>query len=160
MRMTKRRPDHISSIAHIFVSTSPASKPTAWTISKRKSVEILELFFGHATQSIPAGDNFATNFAKSFLNRASLFTKIMAQSIGCRICERMMAPVGSAPSSWWKFSGALTNAIREFSCMPNFLINGVCEYPAIFYSRHLLHLSEYQPELRRSSRATHLLRFY
>src|SRR5438477_5235347 len=45
-RMTKRRPDQVSSIAQTLLSTSPASRPTARITSSVKSVATPDAFFG------------------------------------------------------------------------------------------------------------------
>src|SRR4029453_13036889 len=44
-------------IAQLLLSTRPASRPVRWTASKSRSVSILELFLGHATQSPSAGSS-------------------------------------------------------------------------------------------------------
>ncbi len=42
-------------IEALLLSTSPASSPIRWTVSKSRSVGTEEAFFGHATHSRPGG---------------------------------------------------------------------------------------------------------
>jgi S1-C subfamily serine protease len=54
LRMTKRNPEYVSSIAHTLLSTSPVARPTFWTTSNERSVSTPDAFFGHATHTPPA----------------------------------------------------------------------------------------------------------
>ena len=53
--MTNRSACHVSSIAQLLLSTSPASRPVRCTESKVRSVSTPDAFFGQAIQSPPAG---------------------------------------------------------------------------------------------------------
>ena len=50
-------------IEALLLSTSPASSPIRWTVSKPRSVGSVAAFFGHATQSRPAGSRPAASAA-------------------------------------------------------------------------------------------------
>ena len=54
-RMTSLSPDHVASIAHTFVSTSPTGRAISRTTSSVTSVGTPDARFGHATHSIPSG---------------------------------------------------------------------------------------------------------
>src|SRR5262249_7852728 len=58
-RKTNFSPDHTSSMAQTFTSTIPFARPISRTIFSLRSLGTPEVFFGHDTQSIPAGVSFA-----------------------------------------------------------------------------------------------------
>ena len=58
---TKRRPDHVPSIAQTLLSTRPASSPTRCTASNARSVATPDVFFGHATHSPPSVSSARAN---------------------------------------------------------------------------------------------------
>src|SRR5882724_2637643 len=130
-RYTNFNPDHVSSIAQIFTSTSPASNPVFWTLSNERSVGIPALFFGHATQIIPFALSLAASRRNFFLNWRSESTNKATKSREPESRETTFASAGNFPKSSRKLAGAFTRPMRKPSFTPSFLSKGVPEYPAI-----------------------------
>src|SRR5437870_5303018 len=125
--MTNLRPDQISEIAQILTSTSPASRPVFWTLSKDRSVVTPETFLGHATQRIPLGCSRVASFAKLFVSSLLLWAKNRMRSHPSITCAEKFAPAGKDPNFLSKPLGAFTSATRECSFMPSFFAKGVPE---------------------------------
>jgi hypothetical protein len=53
-RITSFRPDHTSSTAHTFTSTSPSGNASSRTVSSVMSVATFDAFFGQETQIVPS----------------------------------------------------------------------------------------------------------
>src|SRR4051812_10355504 len=72
-RKTNFRPDHVSSIAQTFTSTSPPANPSSRTTFSFKSLLIPDAFFGQEIQSMPSGLSFAAA-RENFFSRSCLLS--------------------------------------------------------------------------------------
>jgi hypothetical protein len=129
--ITNFNPDQISVIAHIFMSTNPASRPQPRTRFSVRSVATPELFFGQAIQSIPAGAKqfaaAATRIASPVCDFANRKTKSRSLAEGFSVRHFLNSSLSSV------FTSAATSisAMRKPSFIPNFFASGVPEYPGI-----------------------------
>src|SRR2546427_568356 len=125
MRITKRSPDHVSSIAQTLLSTRPSGRPTSRSASSVRSLSTPELFLGQAIQSAPAGSSARASFAKWRSRSAREVVKKTTRSSGARTRLRTSTRSGSCPSVRSNPSGAPTSASRAPSFTPSFFGSGV-----------------------------------
>jgi len=126
-RITNFNPDHTSLTAHTFTSTSPASNPIRRTSFSFISVLTPEVFFGHETQSIPAG---ASRFAirpKDFFSSTCFVANTIAKSRGSRPSGTTEHPARASFSSVFTSAGRSVNVTRNPGLIPSFLGRGVPE---------------------------------
>src|SRR6266496_3582177 len=133
------RPDQISSIAQIFVSTIPASSPIACTLANDRSVFTPELFFGQAIQSIPARLSLRASFANLLRSSFSFLTNSSAKSIALAEDGLRTMSVDSL-SSCSNVGGGLRMIAVKPALMPSFFTRGVLECHIIFTYRKLTEL--------------------
>ncbi len=125
-RKTNLSPDQTSSTAQIFTSTRPAARPIVRTFVSDKSVTTPELFFGHETQSIPAGVNLAAYSENPTVSSLSLLTNNKAKSSGFRVFKLIVTLAGRSRCRA-KSRGAFTKATLNPDLIPSFLTRGVPE---------------------------------
>src|SRR5450759_1665811 len=122
---TNLSPDHVSSTAQTFTSTSPDSSPNVRTTPSVRSVATPDVFLGHATQSIPLGSSLSRSRANPLPSSDCAVTNSIAKSIAPRGAIRV--PSGSSPSSPAKSPGSETNCSRAPGLIPSFSTSGVPE---------------------------------
>jgi len=130
LRITRRSPDHVSSIAQTLLSTRPFASATSRTMFSVISVSTPELFLGQATHSAPAGSSAAESRSNRHRSSAAETVKNTITSSGPRALDLTSTLSGSSPSVSSKRSGAPTSARRDSGLMPSFFGRGVPEYPA------------------------------
>ena len=111
-RITKRRPDHVSSMAQTLLSTRPAARPTSRTTFSSRSVATPEARFGQAIQRPPAGSRAPASAANRRRRSRALSVKLTITSRGPRARVRSRTPSGSSPRVASKPSGARSTATR------------------------------------------------
>lgn len=132
-RRTNLSPDQVASMAQTLTSTRPPCSPTSRTTSSVKSVSAPDAFFGHATQSIPAGFNRCIQIGTARRKSTARVTKINPRSRAAEAGAASVAPFGSAPRSPLSPRGAPATAAWVPSLKPSFCRSGVPEYPAALF---------------------------
>jgi len=80
-RTTSFSPDHTSSTAHTFTSTSPSGSATSRTTSSVTSVATFDAFFGHDTHTTASARIFRRIGGSAARSRARLVTKRCVRSV-------------------------------------------------------------------------------
>jgi hypothetical protein len=111
-RITNFNPDHVSSIAQTFTSTSPHSNPTRRTTSSVRSVGRPLAFLGQPIQSIPSGTSAAERRPKSLFNSANWSVKYTLTLALPESLSAACPPSGSLPRSLTKMAGWLRRMSR------------------------------------------------
>jgi hypothetical protein len=104
----------------------------------------LNLFFGQATQRDPLGTSFSASIGKRCSNPLAVSLNTTINSRGFVGLVRIFTFGGSLPKSWTNAFGALTTPTVKPSLIPNFLMSGVPEYPAILALTSLRQLPKTQ----------------
>src|SRR5260370_10280934 len=130
-RITNFSPDHVSSIAQTFTSTSPKPSPVSRTRFSFRSVGLPEAFLGQAIHNMPAEASLAVSTGKSFSSAARFSTKQTTTSALPDRRSVAATPSGNLPRSLTKLGGWLRRTKRCPGLIPIFWTSGVPEYPAI-----------------------------
>ena len=89
LRITKRRPLHVSSIAQTLLSTQPVGSRSARSTSSVMSVGTPLVFFGHATHTPPSG---AAAFGQPRPRRGQLRSRREERNDDIERCEQRLLP--------------------------------------------------------------------
>ena len=98
-RMTNFRPDHFSSTAQTFISTSPSGKATSRTVSSVISVGSFAAFLYQETQIAPSCLMSFLNLSSPAANSSRLFVKKWIKSTSGFGSLVIRTPSGSGASS-------------------------------------------------------------
>jgi hypothetical protein len=119
-------PLHVASIAHTLLSTHPVGSRMSRSTSSVRSVATPLVFFGHATQTAPAGAaaSVSAGHSASSVSRVTWNETTTSSGASSDFCQT--APPTS-PSVSAKPGGAWRTVNTDSSPMPSFFGRGVPE---------------------------------
>lgn len=124
---TNFSPDHTSSTAHTFTSTSPLFRPKSLILFSSRSVGTLAAFLGHDIHNIPALSRCLFALTNSRWNERSSLTNTWIKSSTPDRRDRTVTLAGSGLSHSKYFCGGWEIKTLYPSFIPSFFVSGVSE---------------------------------